>query len=469
MAEPLIPILMAARSRWMIGGEAPALDHPLVAEASRAEADLRLLAVAGQYQRFAQPPQPPALNQWPDLPPLSLPFLPEALRPLARRLLQDKADRAPLWLATFVARRGHALHPADWMPPPNADLPEVYRPLQAWSQGQTAPNAAVSSDTWLDLSRAERLARFADLRRADPIAALALLSENIAASPVEERLALVEALAARLSAEDVGFLQGLATDRSEKVRKAATHLLARLGHSDADPLAAEAAAMFEVATEGLIRRRKVMRLIAKAKDGQIRSLAQALSEISLPSLARALDLDPAEFVALWQPDKVPHTVQHALSGMIGRTATDTEVADYWQKIMADPDVARASLPLLFHRLSPGEQVAACQWLVAQSSLGACADILSLTGVAVPAPVSATLTAQRKALVELFGMSQETAPDKAASARAKAQELANVLSALGLLLTDSDAALVLQTLTGAGVHPADPMLDRLTLNAALKGS
>ena len=91
------------------------------------------------------------------------------------------------------------------------------------------------------------------------------------------------------------------------------------------------------------------------------------------------------------------------------------------------------------------------------------------GAAVPAPVSAALTADRKALGDLLRLSRETAPEKAATARADAQRLANVLSVLGLLLTASDAALVLQTVTEAGVHPADPMLDRLSFNAALKGT
>jgi hypothetical protein len=146
-----------------------------------AKADLRLLAVARQYQRFMQPPQPPVLNLWPDLPQLGLPVLPDSLRPLARRLLQDKADRAPLWLAVFAARRGHVLHPADWMPPPGADLPEVYRPLHHWQSGQSGPVAPLGSDSWLDLPKAARLAQFAVLRRADPDAALVLLS-NISRS-----------------------------------------------------------------------------------------------------------------------------------------------------------------------------------------------------------------------------------------------------------------------------------------------
>lgn len=468
MAEPLIPLLMAARSRWMIGGEGMGADHPLVAGSSAVEADLRLLAVAGQYQRFVQPPTPPVLNLRPDLPPLSLPYLPDALRPLARRLLQDKSDRAPLWLAIFAAKRGHVLHPADWMPPTGADLPEVYHPLQAWAAGQSGPVARLSSDTWLDLSKAESLAQFVALRKADPAAALLLLSEHLASCPAEERLALVEALAAGLSADDTAFLQGLVSDRSEKVRKAATHLLARLGQADADPLAAEAAALFEIATEGLIRRRKVLRLIARPKDGQLRSLAQTLPEISLQGLAQAMGISSAEFVTMWEPDKTPEQVQSALSTLVARTAADAELTAYWQKLMPHPDTARASLPQLFPRLAAVDQQAACLWLIAQSGLAASVEILSLMGAAVPAPVSAALTAQRKSLLDLIRLSRETAPEKAAAARADAQRLANLLSHLGLLLTASDAALVLQAVTEAGVHPADPMLDRLNFNVALKG-
>lgn len=469
MAEPLIPLLMAARSRWMIGGQGVMADHPLLAEASTAEADLRLLAVAGQYQRFVQPPRPPALNLRPDLPLPSLPLLPDVLRPLARRLLMDTSDRAPLWLAIFAAKRGHVLHPADWMPPPSADLPAVYHPLQAWAAGQTGPVARLSSETWLDLTKSERLARFAALRQADPAAALALLSEHLAPCPAEERLALVEALAKGLSTDDAAFLQGLASDRSEKVRKAAVQLLARLGLANADPLAAEAAAMFEVATKGLIRRQKVVRITPKAKEGQIRSLLQTLPDVCLPSLAQSLGLSAAEFVARWSPDNASQPLQQALSTMIARTGSDSDLAAHWGRLREQPDVARLCLPLLYPRLEEASQQDAMLWLVAQSGLAASDDILSLMGPAVSAPVSAALTAHRRALVELVRLSREIALEKAAAARADTQRLANALSILGLLLTASDATLVLQTITAAGVHPADPMLDRLNFNAALKGS
>lgn len=469
MAEPLGSLLAGARSRWMIAGEAAGHDHALVAGQSAVEADLRLLAVAGQYQRIVSPPAPPVLNARADLPDLALPHLPDALRPLARRLLQDKADRAPLLLATFATRRGHVLHPADWMPPPGADLPEAYHPLQMWQSGQSGQAPALSAETWLDLPRPERLSQFAALRKSDPAAARALLSEHLSPCPAEERLALVEALSVGLTSEDAAFLVSLVGDRSEKVRKAATHLLARLGIAESDPVAAEVAAMFEITTKGLIRRQKIVRINPKTKDGQMRTLLMNLSEVSLQGLSQALGLGGSEFVALWSPDDAPESVRHALTTMVARTGTDGDVAAFWDKLRDEPDTAAACLPTLYARLSAARQQDALLWRISRSGLAACPDILALVGPAVPAPISAALTADRKSLVDLVRLSHDAAPEKAVSARAEAQRLVSTLSVLGLLLTAADAALVLQTVTAAGIHPADPMLDRLNFNAALKGT
>ena len=76
-----------------------------------------------------------------------------------------------------------------------------------------------------------------------------LLAGHLAASPADERVTLVETLGEGLSGEDAGFLVSLATDRSERLRKVAAQRLARLGRAGNDPLAGEAASMFELATE----------------------------------------------------------------------------------------------------------------------------------------------------------------------------------------------------------------------------
>jgi hypothetical protein len=226
--------------------------------------------------------------------------------------------------------------------------------------------------------------------------------------------------------------------------------------------------MFEVASEGFIRRRRVLWLRPGMKDGQLRSLVQILPEISLQGLAEALGLDAADVMELWRPDKVPPMVQQALATMIARTAAPADVTAYWQGLRDQPDLARSSLALLYPRLSQDDQQAAILWLVAQEGLSACPDILSLMGASVPPPVSAALAAHRRTLIDLVQLSREGAPATAMRARAEAQRLAQILAFLGLLLTADDAALIVATVTGAGLHPADPQLDRLNFNSALKG-
>ena len=105
------------------------------------------------------------------------------------------------------------------------------------------------AETWLDHPRPERLERFGRFHAEDPAVARGLLAGHLAASPADERVTLVETLGEGLSGEDAGFLVSLATDRSERLRKVAAQRLARLRRAGNDPLAGEAASMFELATE----------------------------------------------------------------------------------------------------------------------------------------------------------------------------------------------------------------------------
>lgn len=465
MAEPLEQILAAARSRWMIGGEAALPDHPLTAGQTAAEASLLLLAVAGQHQRLCQPPQPPELSLRPELPPPALPLLPEALRPLARRLLAVKtADAGPV-LARFLVARGCLLHPADWLPPADADLPEAYRPWQLW-QARAEAAQPLSTATWLDHGKAARLAQFRALRRADPAAARALLEAHLAASPAEERVTLVEALAEGLGPEDLAFLTSLNADRSERVQRAAGHLRTRLGADDDSPLAREVAPLFALSTQGLIRRRKVLTLAPKAREVQLRSLSQALPRLSLSALATALDLSPLQFAQSWDPETTPPHILEALAGMVARSAGDTELAAWWQSHLTRDDAAFLVLPALYPRLSVPDREQALLRLISREGIEAANLVLTLAGVELPLPISAALTARRHELADIIATARDTTPEKLAAARLSAARLATLLNSLGLLLAVADAALLLQTVTAAGLHPADPQLDALTLNAAL---
>ena len=53
----------------------------------------------------------------PDVPALALPTVPEAMRPLVRRILAAfKETQRKTELLDFLAARGWTTHPAEWMP-----------------------------------------------------------------------------------------------------------------------------------------------------------------------------------------------------------------------------------------------------------------------------------------------------------------------------------------------------------------
>ena len=127
------------KGSWMTGGSAlkhaPAPWKPLIDGIEATEAELRLVALAGQAAQLAFEATPSqGLSPANDLPQLDKPALPDAIRPRFRRLFSaaKSADRQGALLA-FIARRGYIAHPADWMPSPGDDTaPAVYLPWIAW-------------------------------------------------------------------------------------------------------------------------------------------------------------------------------------------------------------------------------------------------------------------------------------------------------------------------------------------------
>ena len=124
------------------------------------------------------------------------------------------------------------------------------------------------------------------------------------------------------------------------------------------------------------------------------------------------------------------------------------------------------LPALYPRLSVPDREQALLRLISQQGIEAANLVLTLAGIELPLSISATLTARRHELADIIATARDTTPEKLAAARLSAARLATLLNSLGLLLAVADAALLLQTVTAAGLHPADPQLDALTLNAAL---
>src|SRR4051812_6781521 len=212
MVEAIYDALGAALTRWTMGGAAAPVPPPAWAAHlgdEPGEAELRLLALSGQFLGVLVIPAPPeGLQPLPDVPVLAIPALPEAQRPLARRILRTVRDTGSRRdLLRFLAARGWTLHPGDWMPAAtDEDVPDVYAPWRDWAEGSAiarpAAAEALTEQNWDDYWPAARNVALAALRRRVPAAATALLTAKLGGEGAEVRLRLLGLLATRLSDAD---------------------------------------------------------------------------------------------------------------------------------------------------------------------------------------------------------------------------------------------------------------------------
>jgi hypothetical protein len=102
-----------------------------------------------------------------------------------------------------------------------------------WARARVTrePDAAELERLWHEGRSDDRLAGFARLRDIDAARARELLTSSWKQEPSEFRVALLSALALRLSRDDEEFLQAALRDRAGAVRAAAASLLARLPDS----------------------------------------------------------------------------------------------------------------------------------------------------------------------------------------------------------------------------------------------
>ena len=197
--------------------------------AEPAEAELRLLALSGQFLGVAVTAEPPPeLRVLPDIPPLALPTVPEALRPLVRRILAAlKETQRKIELLDVLAAPGWTAHPAEWMPAADdEDAPDVYAPWRDWAAIAASHSVVrrqagdrLTAENWEDFWPAARKVALTELRRHDPEAARTVLEAKLASENADVRLPLLSLLATGLSDADIPFLEGIvANDRAPKVR-----------------------------------------------------------------------------------------------------------------------------------------------------------------------------------------------------------------------------------------------------------
>jgi Family of unknown function (DUF5691) len=464
--------LARVRGAWMAGRSALEYCPDEWRDAvtgQRGEAALAALTGHATSVLFRTAPSTP-LEPRPLLPALALPVMPEALRPRFRRILaaQKSGSSIERQLIDLVAARGHCTHPADWMPSPRDDwAPDLYAPWLDWVHAETRANAehaALTIESYERWAWAARRAALTQLRLADPKAALAIIAAKAALEPAERRVRLLEILETRLSEADAAFLESLANDRSERVQASARAYLARLGrNSDSGELAAELAGMVELGKVGLINRRTRLVIRPLKMTAQTARRHDLFRLVSLGDLARALGVAETRLVEA-SPEGTADGID-AFVQMVATTGSDATRRALLDCMLADSASPVSHLRALAPRLSVDERRALLPRLMARDT-----DDLDTTLVMAgrelgAAPLSAMLTSPAyKSLGELFKNALDGADGKHTHDNAL---LGSALNRIALLLDAPGAADMIARAVSRGLSPADPKLDLLHLNAALK--
>jgi hypothetical protein len=459
------------RGAWMAGRTAADLTPPgwreAVGQGDGAEA--ALAALTGQALQVLWRPVPPPLTPRPLLPRLAAPPPPEAARSRICRILAARRTDAggTRALVLFLAARGYAMHPADWLPRATDDwVPALYAPWQGWvaSEPEGAPDGALTLETWDDWPATARRTLLIALRGTDPAAARAIIAAKAAAEPAERRLRLLEVLQQGLSADDAPVLEAFARDRSDRVQVLVRMMLARLGRSaDAGgsdaALAQELATMVELGRIGLLKRRSQLRFRPlKTRPLEIRR-RELMAVVTLGALARALGVGEMDLVETVPADHA--RVLDAFATMVAETASAAAWRALFDLTMQDPDVPTDVAAVLSRRADPGERSAMLSAVLAREASPSFEGSLAVAGDVLGAADGGFLP-RSAGYRELLGLI--VTPDQAA---APPPVVAAGLTSLGLLLDMAAARAVLADCAAAGLSAADPRLDMLFLNLALK--
>ncbi len=443
------------RDCWIAGGQAaqvaPEEWQPLL-DADPDESERRLLALAGQAFEVGMRPDLGPHTARPPLPVLARPPVPARLRPLVRRVLQAErtpgSGGSPRRVVALLDRRGFTVNPVDWFPSAGADVPEVYRPWQAWTANSADPDPGTSVDDWDLLTRPARRRLLRRLRATDPAAARQLLDDRFRGEPAAERSALLEVVAQTdLSDDDVPFLQSLARDRSAAVTRLALRLLARTGAVSADPDDVTELCGFLAVSRKKLSRRVTVSAPAVKTAAQGRRRDELFETVSLAELATGLGISADELVTAWTCTASQDAATRALVTMVVATGTQPQAELLATRLVAqeEPGLAAPLRP----RMRPAA-VAELVSTVLDQGIGAthswCHDATDPAQIAPGALGSAAF-------------SQLCEKDSATPAEVHA---ANTLA---LLCPPDVAARAVERLRAAGVAPQ--YLDLFVLSAELR--
>jgi hypothetical protein len=410
------------------------------------------------------------LEPRPLLPTLSLPVIAETLRPRFRRILsaQKSGPSTERHVIDLVAARGRSVHPADWMPSPRDDWAhDVYAPWLDWVRTESkakAADSALTIESYAHWSWAQRRVALVELRGADPAAALAIIAAKAASEPAERRARLLEILEIKLSEADAVFLESLADDRSERVQAMARAYLARLGRiAEAGDLATELKEMVELGKVGLINRRTRLVIRPLKTSAQNARRHDLFKLVSLAALARALGVSETQLLEA-PPDGTADGIV-AFVQMVATTGSDAARRALLDRMLADDASPVSHLRAIAPRLSAQERRALAPRIMARD-----ADDLETTLVIAGRELGAVPSSTMQASAAYGSLSKlfENARDGADSRRTHENAaLGAALNRIALLLDAAGAAEIAARAVSWGLSPADPKLDLLYLNAALK--
>jgi Family of unknown function (DUF5691) len=300
------------------------------------EAPLRQLSLLASQRKFARINAAPKAAS-PFMRTETKPFmLAEARRQLIK-LVSGKdgnsGDTMALRAVTAITDSGFSLHPFDF-----AKL-EDFIARHAQDLGPDArqwlsmvqPEKKIEHDTYLEeavnetnfaqASRPQRLQFLRDMRLRDPLQASQMLENVIAGEAAETRLKYLAILSTHLNETDKPFLEKLLNDRAPSVKELAGKLLARLPGSEAQQRRiAKLQDYFEIKTEGLIRRRKVLRYKGPGKkaDEKEKQIYEALQDVSPDVFAAALSIDETTLANLALQDNDERVLEVMVLQMLVR-------------------------------------------------------------------------------------------------------------------------------------------------------
>lgn len=460
-------------SRWLVGSSQP-LPASHVPEAWRGDGEvdeLTVLALAGQCRQFLwHPTVPVTASSGRPLPSPALRLLPARLRLHFRRVAKAAPAASLTALLHMLALRGHMAHPFDWLPSTTQDdLPEAYEPWRAWvAAQQLRPSSGVESDALEELSPALRRQQLRQLRETDPALARCQVEALLPSLTAEQRLPLIELLSEGLGPDDLPLLEQLTSDRSEKVRQVAARLRARLGQTATLDQAAqdEVRAWFDVGKSGLLNRRLRVQLQGLKTRPQRAARRALLGKVSWADLCSLLQLEPMAMAQAWVGADED---DDALWECAIHTAPQPVVECLLQRMMfrdlqlaGNPGLAYA-WSLALNRLPAALRAELAQRALREASLvDSFADLQRLAG---GQPIEVDLPILRAG--PLWSRYQTTVTAQLNDGPGADSTLAHENIALAALLPRPVAKALLQLLTQSGVHPGDPALDALVLNAELE--